>query len=82
MSNAFEYVAEHALMTKHDYPYVGQTEGACHENPAIAVVSVSSYINVIPNNVEQLKIAVSQGPVTAAVAASDDAFLYYSGGII
>ena len=51
-------------------------------NPAIAVVSVSSYINVIPNNVEQLKIAVSQGPVTAAVAASDDAFLYYSGGII
>lgn len=82
MSNAFEYVAEHALMTKHDYPYVGQTEGACHENPEIAVVSVSSYINVIPNNVEQLKIAVSQGPVTAAVAASDDAFLYYSGGII
>ena len=52
MSNAFEYAAENALMTKHDYPFVGHSEGACHENPGIAVVSVSSYINVIPNNIE------------------------------
>ena len=52
MSNAFEYVAEHALMTRHDYPYVGHSEGACYENPDISIASVKSYINIIPNNVE------------------------------
>ena len=41
-----------------------------------------SYVNVIPNNIEQIKIAVSQGPVTAAISSSDLAFLFYSGGII
>lgn len=82
MSNAFEYAADHPLMSKHDYPYVGHSEGACYENKEIGITKVSSYINVIPNNVEQLKIAVSQGPVTAAVGSSDAAFLFYSGGII
>ena len=82
MSNAIEYAAEHALMTKQDYPFVGHSAGACYENHDLAVVSVSSYINVIPNDVEQLKIAVSQGPVAAAIAASDDAFMFYSGGVI
>ena len=82
MSNAFEYAVEHALMTRHDYPYVGHTEGACHENPDISAAQVASYINVIPSNIEQLKIAVSQGPVSVAVASSDLAFLFYSGGIM
>lgn len=59
MSNAFEYAAEHSLMTKHDYPYVGHTEGACHENLEISIASVSSYINVVPKDIEQLKIAVT-----------------------
>ena len=74
MSNAFEYAAEHSLMTRHDYPYVGHTEGACHENTDISVASVTSYINVVPKDIKQLKIAVSQGPVSAAVASSDLAF--------
>lgn len=82
MSNAFEYAVEHALMSKHDYPYVGHSEGACYENDDISITKVKSYINIIPNNVEQLKIAVSQSPVTAAVASSDLSFLFYSGGII
>ena len=59
MANAFEYAVVHPLMSKHDYPYVGHSEGACHENRDISEASVTSYINVIPNNVEQLKIAVS-----------------------
>ena len=52
MSNAFEYAVESHLVTKHDYPYVGHSEGACYENADISVAGVSSYINIIPNHVK------------------------------
>ena len=52
MGNAMEYSIDHTLMTKHDYPYVGHSEGACHWDYENTGVTLVSYVNVVPNNVE------------------------------
>ena len=82
MANAFEYAQNSSLMLEADYPYVGLSSGECMQQDAKGKVKVSRYINVVPNDPMQLKIAVSMGPVSAAVATTDPVFRHYSGGII
>ena len=82
MTSAFEYAQTERIMLEADYPYVGMTDGQCHQDPDLAKVHTTRYINVLPNNPEQLKIAVTMGPVVAAVATSDPVFLFYQSGVI
>lgn len=82
MANAFEYAQNNALMLEADYPYVGVSSGDCMQEDAKGKVKVARYINIVPNDQMQLKIAVSMGPVTAAVSSTDPIFQFYKDGII
>lgn len=82
MVNAFEYATKYALMTSTDYPYVGVSAGICLSDEHMGKVKVARYINVVPNDAKQLRIAVSMGPVVAAVASTDPIFQFYKSGVI
>lgn len=74
MANAFEYAQNNGIMLNIDYPYVGISTKECLAEEYKAKVNVARYINVVPNDPMQLKIAVSMGPVSAAVASTDPIF--------
>ena len=82
MSNAFEYAEQNHIMLEKDYPQVNISDGVCQYVEEAGYTSVKRFINVLPHNVEQLRIAVSMAPVVAAVQASHPLFLYYRGGVI
>jgi hypothetical protein len=44
--------------------------------------SINGYTNVPTNNVSALKAALNYGPVSIAVDASSNAFMYYTSGVI
>ena len=69
-------------MLEKDYPQVNISDGVCQYIEEAGYTSVKRFINVLPHNVEQLRIAVSMAPVVAAVQASHPLFLYYRGGVI
>ena len=82
MSNALEYAEQNSLMLDIDYPQTGHTNRACHYVEGEGKAKVIRFINILPNDPEQLKIAVSMAPVAASVAASSPLFLFYRGGVI
>lgn len=45
-------------------------------------LNVKSYANIVPQDVEQMKIAINMGPVIANIATDKPLFRFYSGGII
>ena len=45
-------------------------------------MNVARFINIVPNDPEQLKIAVSMAPIAVSIAASSPEFLFYRNGII
>lgn len=82
MANAFEYTEVHPLMSEADYPSAGFTDGTCHFVEGHGVALVKRFINVLPNDPEQLRIAVSMAPVAASVSVSHPLFLFYRHGVI
>jgi C1A family cysteine protease len=80
MDNAFEYVIDNGgLCTEEDVPYVG-SGGTC--GTCVPVATISSCVDVTPNNESELKRALNTGPVSVAIEADKDAFQLYTGGII
>lgn len=80
-TNAFEYAIENPLMTEKDYPYVGKPQ-PCKYDETKGVVQATNFINVLPHDAEQLKMAVKLGPVAAAISTTAKEFQFYKGGII
>lgn len=72
------------LMADSDYPYDGQSHGplGCKSDRSKGIVSTTSFRYVIPYFESQLKAALNQSPVSLAIVASSDIFMYYNGGII
>ena len=68
-------------MTAKDYPYTGKPQ-ACTADKAKGKVSVTNFINVLPHDPLQLKMAVKLGPVAASISTSSKVFQFYKGGII
>lgn len=54
----------------------------CEVTGAQGHVKVQSYVDVIPNDVDQLKAALEIGPVSVAIQANQPAFQFYKSGII
>ena len=69
-------------MLEADYPYVGVSSGHCMWNETKGKAKVARYINIVPNDPTQLKIAVAMGPVVAAVSTTDPIFQFYKSGVI
>ena len=79
MDGAFEYAIANGMCTEESYAYTaaGGTCEACDP-----VVSISSCVDVTPNNEQNLKEAVALGPVSVAIEADTKTFQLYTGGVI
>lgn len=57
-------------------------DGTCVATSSKGTVKVTSYVDVIPNSVEQLKSALEEGPVSVAIEADQFIFQFYQSGIL
>lgn len=83
MDGAFNYAMDAGMCTEEEYPYTSgtsKTTNTCED--CEPVVSVSSCVDVTPNNQLHLKEAVSNGPVSIAIEADTKTFQLYKSGII
>lgn len=80
MDNAFAYAIDNGMCSEEEDPYMAK-RGTCDDN-CKPVVSISSCLDVEPNNQLALQAAVSQGPVSVAIEADKSIFQFYNGGVI
>ena len=83
MDGAFQYAIDNGMCSESDYPYTSGTTksgGSCETcDPS---VTVSSCVDVTPNNQVHLKEAVAQGPVSIAIEADTKTFQLYKSGVL
>ena len=81
MSNCWAYSEEHGSQTEKDYPYEA-ADGACRHqtNKRIASKSIGSGWLDTPADIAHDLIVY--GPVSIAVAAGNDCWQFYDGGIL
>jgi len=80
---SYEWLANNYTMTEADYPYTSGTTGtetACAYNASKGVTKVASYGRTLGTSKNLTRI--QQQPVNVAVAAGNNVFMYYTGGII
>ena len=80
-TNAYEYAIHNSIMTEEDYPYTGVQQD-CAYDEAKGVSQASSFINILPHDVNQLKMAVKLGPVATSISTNNKVFQFYKGGVI
>lgn len=80
-TNAFEYAIDNKIMLEKDYPYVGKPQ-PCTADAEKGKVTVTNFVNVLPHDADQLKVAVKLGPVAASITTSNKVFQFYKGGVI
>ncbi|TKY49399.1 Senescence-specific cysteine protease SAG39 [Spatholobus suberectus] len=77
--DAFKYIIQNrGLATEANYPYRGIV-GTC-QNGIARAAQISGYVNVPPNNEEQLLQAVAMQPVSVSISVNNE-FHLYKGGI-
>lgn len=79
MDGAFEYAIETGMCTESSYPYTA-VGGDCDK--CDSVVSMTSCVDVTPNNQQSLKEAVATGPVSIAIEADTRTFQMYTSGVL
>ena len=67
------------LCTEEDYPYTA-ADGSC-EHSCSKVVSISTHVDVAPNDEDALQAAASQVPVSVAIQADQLDFQLYESGV-
>jgi hypothetical protein len=82
MDGAFKYAETTPLETEGDYPYKGYSFKGCEYKEGTGVVGVKTFVDVNPNNSDDLKAAIAVGPVAVAIQANKPVFQLYMGGII
>ena len=78
---AFEYTAEAGIETEQDYPYTAK-DGKCHYDQSKAIKVNTGRKSVTPQNANALKAALTVQPVTIGIEADQQAFQFYSSGVI
>lgn len=79
MDQAFKFAIDNGMCTEKDDPYVA-SETSCKtcNNPT----KFSGCFDVMPNDEDALMRAVAKQPVAVAIEADQQAFMFYTGGII
>jgi KDEL-tailed cysteine endopeptidase len=80
MDSAFKYAEQNALELESVYPYKG-VGGTCQYKSTEGQVTVIDFVDVAPNDPDQLKAAVAEGPVSVAIEADKMVFQFYSSGV-
>lgn len=86
MDDGFKYVMQnHGLCSEADYPYVAKTQRLNCRSGKNKCQSrndpINSYQDVTSDDEDQLKAAVSEGPVSIAIEADQESFQLYKGGV-
>ena len=82
---AFEYYETDNAELESVYPYTSGSgdESACmYDSSSTTSVSVSSYLNVVVSNVDQMKAALNVGPTAVAIQANMPCFQLYKTGVM
>jgi C1A family cysteine protease len=80
MDQAFEYVIKnHGICSEASYPYTASDSTKCKSCSVVA--TISSYKDVGHTEAD-LQAAVTQQPVSVAIEADQDAFQFYSSGVL
>ena len=79
MDGAFQYAIDNGMCTEASYAYTAKG-GSCQS--CDPVVSMSSCVDVTPQNEVDLEKAVANGPVSVAIEADTRTFQLYTGGVI
>jgi len=83
---AFQYLQSNDAELESVYPYVSgttRTAGSCtYSSKSKTSVEVSTYGNVTPNNVAQLKSALTVQPISVLLEADNRVFQTYQTGVL
>jgi len=81
MDSAFEYIIDNGITTEASYPYVSPKTSKCKSGTTKAA-TIKSYTDVPAGDEDQLLAAVDKQPVSVAIEADQEAFQFYSGGVL
>ncbi|XXG86034.1 hypothetical protein AAC387_Pa11g1017 [Persea americana] len=82
MDYAFKWVIKnHGIDTEEDYPYKARDGSCLRDKMNRHVVTIDGYVDVPPNNEEQLLQAVAAQPISVGLCGSERAFQLYSKGV-
>ena len=80
MDNAFHYIIDNGLCSNVSYPYEG-VKDVCMNTTCNKLVHITNFTDVMQNNENILKKAVSINPVSVAIQANKRSFQLYQSGI-
>jgi len=80
MDGAFQYAIDNGMCTEDSYSYTAKSSGSCKS--CDSVVTITSCVDVTPQNEVDLEKAVALGPVSVAIEADTKTFQLYTGGVI
>jgi len=87
MDYAFAFAEKHNLCSEESFPYEG-TDGKCPADlestckVCVPKGSVTGFQDVKSNDVDAMKEALSQGPVSVAIEADQAVFQFYKSGVV
>jgi len=81
--NVLKYAETHQMCTEAEYPYEAKSHlMRCNDSVCDTGVEVQTYHHVTANSATAMKEALQSNPITVAVDANCDAFMYYTSGIL
>jgi len=82
MDDAFQYIiANKGICSEASYPYSATGPNTC-ETTCSNVAHISSYVDVVVGDENELAKAAAIGPVSVAIEADQQVFQLYSGGVL
>ncbi|XP_058218409.1 ervatamin-B [Rhododendron vialii] len=82
MEKAFEFIIKNGgIATERDYPYAGRDNNCDKAKAATSATTISSYVQIPPNNEMSLQAAAAKQPVSVAIDSGGYAFQLYSSGV-
>ena len=82
MDYAFQYAMANGLTTETAYPYTATGTNACEAKGLPVAVKATGFTDVPTNSQLALMTAVVQQPVAVAIEADENAFQFYSSGVL
>jgi len=79
-TSSFEYVKQNGICSESSYSYTG-TDGKCNKK-CKPVTKIDSFVNVSPNNENELLQSASLQPISVAIEADQSIFQFYSSGVM
>ncbi len=77
MEEAYRYIRDHGVTTEACFPYTGSETTTCWEYDCTSVAGIAGWLD-IPNDVEALKTAILNGPVSSVLLIPAE-FPWYDG---